>query len=106
MSGHTPGPWTRWVGHAEVYAGVGAVNEPWRLGGRRKGAPMPCVARCDDDDDLDEYEQACNAQLISAAPDLLAACQAALPHHRGRTSKAGRLLRAAIIKALTIPEEP
>lgn len=40
-----------------------------------------------------------NAQAISALPELLAACQAALPHHQGGHSAVGMLLREAIAKA-------
>lgn len=65
MSEHTPGPW--WAGGDDdahmVYSGdVDTVD---------------AVADCGRDDG-DAEAEAANARLISAAPDLLAACELAL----------------------------
>lgn len=38
-------------------------------------------------------------RLAAAAPELLAACEAAAKHHQGHHSEVGRQLRAAIAKA-------
>ena len=46
-----------------------------------------------------QREAIADAHLIAAAPDLLAACEAALPHHQGGHSVVGRALRDAIAKA-------
>ena len=40
-----------------------------------------------------------NGKLIAAAPNLLAACQAALRHHQGGHSEIGDILKEAIKKA-------
>lgn len=39
------------------------------------------------------------ANLFAAAPELLAACEAAAAHHQGGGSEIGKQLRAAIAKA-------
>ena len=70
---HTPGPWEVWKGHFDVYAGV-VENTRSGLTGA-KGKPMPRIAACEDDAELSESEMKANAQLISAAPDLLAAAE-------------------------------
>lgn len=58
MNKHTPGPWQK----AEPFASV-------------KAPGRPCIADCGSRSDLTAQA---NARLIAAAPDLLAACEAAL----------------------------
>ena len=86
MGKHTPGPWTRWRGHAEVYAGEVAINTEDLI----SGPTIQCVARCEPDDldllhDAEEADMQAraNAKLIAAAPDLLEACKALLAAHSG-----------------------
>jgi hypothetical protein len=95
----TPGPWTRWTGHAEVYSGV-KENTPTSLRGHLD-KPFELVARCDDND-LDEDEQAANASLVAAAPDMLAALESAVfefSFHGLDKTIAAQNVRAAIAKA-------
>lgn len=84
----TEGPWDVWEGHAEIFAGVGR-NTPGELRGRGKGQPMPCVARCDDDDELDEEQQAANAAFISSS-------RSALPLLLDGMEEARRVLGAVV----------
>jgi hypothetical protein len=91
---HTPGPWVV-VEHSWSRTGIFANHI--------------CVASLDISDEADDETQAewaaamdANAQLISAAPDLLRACEVALaallerPGYQGSTPD---MLRAAIAKA-------
>ena len=73
MSQHTPGPWTVWKGHSDVYAGVAQNTREGLIG--YKGKPMPMIAVCGDECDLTESEINANAQLIATAPILLAECK-------------------------------
>ena len=90
MSGHTPGPW-RIEDHDEQ-------GEPYENGVRIDADEGPVAF-----DVID-----CSAPLIAAAPELLAACQAALDYfNETRSGREWRdnggeepdLLRAAINKA-------
>lgn len=91
---HTPGPWFV----------SGPVSEiVWS---EARGNLSPVVASCITSDQ-DGQDQA-NAVLVSAAPDLLQACEAALPALSAHAqtgcncpdSEAARLLRSAIDKAI------
>lgn len=86
MSKHTPGPWFYESGYvcAEMYR-------------ERRQIERPSIVHVWDTISSDEAVG--NALLIAAAPELLKACEAALPHHQGGHSEVGRLLRAAIAKA-------
>lgn len=64
MSEHTPGPWTQWVDHPDVYAGKIKVNEPGRISGFTAK-----IADCESDD-LDPEVCEANARLVAASPDL------------------------------------
>jgi hypothetical protein len=82
----TPGPWAAYrsgdTWHIRsVTAEVGIASVPPSEPGK--------VVRTD----------AADARLIAAAPDLLAACELALPHHQGGHSAVGAALRVAIAKA-------
>lgn len=78
MSKHTPGPWTKWVSHPEVYANVGK-NMPGQLVGKYKKKPMPRIAACEDMD-IDDDEADANAALIAAAPEMLDMLKRLLDH--------------------------
>jgi hypothetical protein len=78
---HTPGPW-RHSQTAEVIAVSGGYI---------------CV--CGDADRNATKADRANAQLIAAAPLLLEACRAALPHHQGFHSETGDKLLNAITAA-------
>jgi len=94
MSKHTPGPW-------ETGAMITRV-EVWPEGWN---APF-CVADCGRNTGPEE-ERCANAALISAAPDLLAACEVAFDltdkwkrtEHGADFFEVDRVLRAAIAKA-------
>lgn len=92
MSGHTPGPWCRdWIYGAIRHINKNVDEESFASCDHRHGEAgpdTPNVRRNPED-----------ADLIAAAPDLLAACLAALPHHQGGHSTVGRMLAAAIAKA-------
>lgn len=87
MSEHTPGPWQFNWDFTEVQTLVSSIP----------------LAKMLNDDELNDAEQAeANGVLMAAAPDLLAACQAALPviiAHNREAPHTLRLLRAAITKA-------
>ena len=65
---HTPGPWTVWKGHTSVHSGKITSNTP---GGMTCEDTMEEVANCDAFF-VGESQAQANAQLIAAAPDLLA----------------------------------
>lgn len=90
MSKHTPGPW--YIGKdfsdqgRHIYAKQMVCDddgEEWH----------PLIASTDDDERLVDWQA--NAVLIAAAPDLLAACKAALSDDQPYIEKC----RAAIAKA-------
>lgn len=84
----TPGPWGRIIAdgytvrHPQIYSDTGPVaNATWLGDGR-----------------LDELNA--NAQLIAAAPELLAALEALLDYENGiQKAQAEQMARAAIAKA-------
>lgn len=69
---HTSGPWEAWNAHG------GKILNSWRVGERNTtpGVVLP-VAVVSNDRSGDE--QIANAQLIAAAPELLAACKVVEP---------------------------
>lgn len=73
MSAHTAGPWSRWVGHGTIGAGV-TKNTRGVFDCARTIAEMVE----DDDDEPLSGEDLANANLIAAAPDLLAALKHAV----------------------------
>lgn len=84
MSQHTKGPWhiveDRTHGSLEVFSEDTAIAEMWRRGNKT-------------------LEMA-NAQLIAAAPELLAALEALLDYENGiQKAIAEQMARAAIAKA-------
>lgn len=87
---HTPGPW-------EVYGGT-------RAGIDKEDGSFSIVVAGYDDDECGIYghtdaEAAANARLIAAAPDLLAACRAALEGQSIPPFEKYEMIRAAIAKA-------
>ncbi len=87
---HTPGPWS-----AELL-NKRKSNEHWRVGNAAAGNDI--VAELTDYVSYPE-ERDKNAVLISAAPDLLAACEAIVD---GDIDKAIHLATLAIRKAKTV----
>ncbi len=89
---HTPGPWS-WDGEFALgwYASVNSESKYVGHYARPQG--------------LSKEESEANARLFTAAPDLLAACEALLPHMDQLAMpdpmavKAEELARAAIAKA-------
>ena len=69
QAAHTPGPWS--LGDCD---GLTILGPRTRFKDGRRA--LACVATCDNSEKPDE--DAANARLISAAPDLLAAAVAAL----------------------------
>jgi len=112
MSKHTPGPWLAFRGSAfwEVI--------PQRKGGERK-PPYQIADTCSSDPgNPDKGLQEANARLISAAPELLEAIEAAIasgmvpgesitggPGTKTQQGKAAAMLRAAIAKAKGLENE-
>lgn len=96
MSQHTPGPW-------DVFGAQDSGSDQWRALTVSQ-ASMPFMRVCFMPSDGTETIMA-DAQLIAAAPDLLAACQRALSHPAvplcdcGEPDCATTQLRAAIAKA-------
>lgn len=66
---HTPGPWTQWSDHANVFAGKVRDNLPHNINGENVRQVCSC-----DSEDIGDDEQSANARLVAAAPDLMAAC--------------------------------
>jgi hypothetical protein len=93
---HTPGPWECCVASdigpfvARTALSVKSVN-------RRRAAGRALVCLVAPGDRTTEEDEA-NAQLIAAAPDLLAACELALAYDR-KPMTAAKELRDAIAKA-------
>jgi hypothetical protein len=95
MAKHTSGPWTRLVGERFKHDSSAGVKGP---DGLYIAAALD-LNRYDKDDEVEA-----NARLIAAAPDLLAACEAALPEiYHPYDPQAGKAvydrLRAVIDKA-------
>jgi hypothetical protein len=85
---HTPGPWHSHF-HRVPRKGAGY----WKIFDTDNN--HPCVANC-----LDSHGNGkANARLISAAPDLLEACEAAAEHYKDTDAPTGFKLMAAIHKA-------
>lgn len=65
-----------------------------------------CLVQCEEDD----QEQSDNVALIQAAPELLAACKAALEYHVPGTTATGEdvseMIRAAIANSTNSEVEP
>lgn len=77
----TPGPWTQWVEHGDVYAGRITVNEPRALASPEPDGALH-VASCWSDDE----QSVADAALIAAAPDLARAYLA--EHERAERAEA------------------
>lgn len=69
MTEHTPGPW-------KVYNAFDLIRKPGSVAFERIGTPIVTVLECNEGYDI--VATKADAQLIAAAPDLLAACEAAL----------------------------
>jgi hypothetical protein len=83
---------------------------PWRIYDRTgdiciqaDDAGGVTVATIDCEYPEDRIAALADARLIAAAPDLLEACQMAMPHHQGGHSAVGAALRTAIAKATGEP---
>jgi hypothetical protein len=79
MAEHTPGPW-----RDDLYGQIfGGTNPPPHMGRAYRGARRICEITPNNYAgryyQLDATDK-CNARLIVAAPDLLAACKLALKH--------------------------
>lgn len=70
---HTPGPWEAWNAHG------GTILRNWRIGesNTTPGVVRPIAVVANEDCGRSGDEQAANARLLAAAPDLLVACEAA-----------------------------
>jgi len=98
MSKHTPGPWKA------TYSNYWLVESS-----RVQVADLFAISKDGPDDDGDdvfasEEEQTCNAQLIAAAPELLAACEAVIEEqsigmYGAISNECIAQLRAAIARA-------
>ena len=98
MSEPTPGPWRVHPGRLRAYISSHA---------ERDGLPSLNVAECDlDAASISAQESLANARLISASPDLLAACEEAyrcLEIIEATDGGLGEQLRSAIAKAKGTP---
>lgn len=101
MAEPTPGPWRVHPGRLRAYISSHA---------ERDGLPSLNVAECDlDAASISAQESLANARLISASPDLLAACEWIVqPDHAIGSNaefkeKATEIARAAIAKAKGTP---
>lgn len=79
MGNHTPGPWT-----VDESLCLGAINN-----GKRHIAMANLYNSPDENFRVDREQQLANAQLIAAAPDLLAALKAILPMAENGAAKPG-----------------
>lgn len=84
---YTPGPWRVECGASYAYRVVASTKS-------RKSVKAVCQVG-----GFFREDREANAQLISAAPDLLEACKAVVSHHQGQKSEIGMMLQAAITKA-------
>ena len=75
MSAHTPGPWV-------ADSRVGGVVRGGPVQSFVNGSGQQQVALATGQEYMKPGEQAANARLIAAAPDLLAACEALIDAHR------------------------
>lgn len=98
---HTPGPWRAVLYTHPTFTiwDIVAPESAFEPSGRFFGGSLPKADGTEHEYSVNEDMSEADAHLIAAAPDLLAACEAALPHHQGGHSDTGRLLRAAIAKA-------
>ena len=87
----TPGPWVLY----DTSAG-----QSMRVGLPYKGAPAQTIALVIRPLGTTDDEQVANAQLISSAPELLAALIAVLTNHPGTKKARTDAARAAIAKAV------
>lgn len=94
---HTPGPWETYCNNSQGYVlGVLASGD-----GFRAGNECLCEVRDPNGYEGGVPEAEANAQLIAAAPELLAACQLLVAGwgHQDGVSAAVEAARAAIAKA-------
>ncbi len=82
---HTPGPWATNI-EVETFDGARLDATVYINHGSGKGGEI-CTFRHDPDDglDLNDAEQIANANLVAAAPELLAALQDILDAYHGLT---------------------
>ena len=71
----TPGPWTQWMEHGEVWSGVPDRNTPGYMGG---GGLRTRVCECDPDDYDGEDDDAAEEAAIATAAYIAAANPAAI----------------------------
>ena len=96
MSAHTPGPW-----EADDDLDIIATDSGVLIASVNQAADFPCL----DEDEREEAQCECeaNADLIAAAPDLLAALQAMVAHYPAGINtmldEASTAARAAIARA-------
>lgn len=75
MSNHTPGPWiVEWGDKTPIYVSPESRHEYVSI---CKVLPIDDEIDCDDGDFIVGSQTKANAHLIAAAPELLAACEAA-----------------------------
>lgn len=99
MTEHTPGPWHLSLDRngRDVYTDHGS---PWLFG--PDGKPVIDFQQADYDSEAWYKFKDADARLIAAAPDLLAACAAALAYSEngeGAGWRVAEMARAAIAKA-------
>ena len=93
MGKHTPGQWN---------VSIGGADEPSEI---LSAKIVVASVNCDACDKKQREEDIANAHLISAAPELLAACQSILracgssANWEGEAHESLKLIEAAIIKA-------
>lgn len=102
MAEHTPGPWVVDLEGPFTLGGDITAVEAMTPDGMISREICTCMLDTDSHPGGAEWlEDAANARLISAAPDLLAACRAILAGwgHQDGVSRAVELARAAVAKA-------